>query len=162
MTEYEKIFSTLNRHKVKYLVVGGVAVNLYGYMRFTADIDIIILLEERNLSKMEEAMKELEYGPRLPVQLKALNDKKQVEQWMKRKNLKAYTFNPPKGAMMQIDIIIEESLNFENIARQSTFKKAGEIRIPLVGLEDLIKMKKKANRPKDNLDLSTLQELKKL
>lgn len=52
MKVFEKVFRELNRTKVKYLVVGGVAVNLYGYLRFTGDLDVLLLLEEKNLKKM--------------------------------------------------------------------------------------------------------------
>lgn len=51
MKVFEKVFRELNRTKVKYLVVGGVAVNLYGYLRFTGDLDVLLLLEEKNLKK---------------------------------------------------------------------------------------------------------------
>jgi DNA polymerase II small subunit/DNA polymerase delta subunit B len=41
MGNFEKIFRSLNKAKVRYLVVGGVAVNIYGYPRFTGDLDIL-------------------------------------------------------------------------------------------------------------------------
>lgn len=39
---YNDVFKKLSRRGVKYLVVGGVAVVLHGYTRFTADLDLII------------------------------------------------------------------------------------------------------------------------
>ena len=44
MNLFEKVFRELNKTRVKYLVVGGVAVNLYGYLRFTGDLDLLLLL----------------------------------------------------------------------------------------------------------------------
>jgi len=41
---YGEVFKALNKDKVKYVVAGGVAVNLYGYPRFTKDLDDIIQL----------------------------------------------------------------------------------------------------------------------
>lgn len=41
MNPYAEIFSVFQEAKIKYLLVGGVAVNLYGYSRFTGDIDIL-------------------------------------------------------------------------------------------------------------------------
>lgn len=49
MNLFEKVFRELNKAKVKYLVVGGVAVNLYGYLRFTGDLDLLILLNEEKI-----------------------------------------------------------------------------------------------------------------
>lgn len=51
MNIFQKVFTVFNKEKIKYLVAGGVAVNLHGYMRFTGDIDILVLLEENNLKK---------------------------------------------------------------------------------------------------------------
>ena len=59
MNLFEKVFRELNKTRVKYLVVGGVAVNLYGYVRFTGDLDILLLLEEKNLGKMAKVMEKL-------------------------------------------------------------------------------------------------------
>lgn len=42
MNIYANIFKNLNDAGIKYLVVGGIAVNLYGYKRFTADMDKLL------------------------------------------------------------------------------------------------------------------------
>ena len=52
MINFERLFSALNRSKVRYLVVGGIAVNLYGIERATADIDLVVDLEDRNLNTL--------------------------------------------------------------------------------------------------------------
>ena len=43
MVLYERILRGLWKEKVKFLVVGGLAVNFYGFNRVTADLDIIIM-----------------------------------------------------------------------------------------------------------------------
>ncbi len=96
MNIFEKIFKNLNTAKIKYLVVGGVAVNLHGYVRFTGDLDLLVLLEEKNLEKISKVMKKLGYSERLPVSVMSLKDEKQVNEWLEKKNMKAFTFNPPK------------------------------------------------------------------
>lgn len=48
MTVFEKVFRELNKTNVKYLVIGGVAVNLHGYVRFTGDLDLLLLLSKEN------------------------------------------------------------------------------------------------------------------
>jgi hypothetical protein len=162
MNIFEIVFRQLNDAKIKYLVVGGVAVNLYGYSRFTGDLDILVLLEEENLKKLDELMKKMGYSERIPVSLIELRDNKKVKEWLEQKNLKAYSFIPPKNSLLQIDIIIEESLKFENFYRNKVTKQIDRVNIPIVCLDDLIKMKKKANRDQDILDLKSLIELKKL
>lgn len=76
MNPYKKLFKSLEKGKVNYLIVDGVAVNLYGYPRFTGDIDILLALDKANLKKLENVMVHMEYTERLPVKLIELRDKK--------------------------------------------------------------------------------------
>lgn len=157
MNFFENIFRALNKAGVKYIAIGGVAVNLYGYHRFTGDIDILLLLEEKNLQKMDRVMKKMKYTERLPVSLMDLGDAKKVKNWIRTKNFKAYTFNPPHGNPLQIDIVIEESLKFKKVKK--VIKTMGNLKIPVVSLNVLMAMKKKAKREKDILDLHVLEYL---
>ncbi len=162
MNVFELLFRAFNKARVKYLVVGGVAVNLHGYLRFTGDLDILLLLEEKNLQKFENIMKEVGYSERLPVSIMELKDQQHVKSWLREKNLKAFSFNPPKNNPLQIDIIIEESLNFKKIVQNKVIKKIDNVSIPVVSINDLIKMKKKASREQDVIDLKALIQLKSI
>lgn len=162
MNLFEQIFRGLNKAKVKYLVVGGVAVNLHGFVRFTGDLDIVILLEEKNLEKIAKAMKELGYKEKLPMSVQDLQDLKLLRSWLKEKNLRAFSFFPPKDNPLQVDIIIEESLEFEELIDQKVIKKISNVSIPVISLDGLLKMKKKADRPQDKIDLEALRKIKKL
>jgi len=42
MELFKTLFSSLNQASVKYMVAGGIAVNLYGIERATADVDIVL------------------------------------------------------------------------------------------------------------------------
>lgn len=162
MNPYKKVFSELEKAGVHYLVVGGVAVNLYGYNRFTGDIDILLTLDAANLSKMEKLMKKLGYVERLPVQLHELRDEKKVKKWLKEKGMTAYTFISAKKPQLDIDILAGYSLDFKKFYKKRTTMEAWGIRLPVIALSDLIMMKKKAGRDKDLLDLKALLELKSL
>ena len=63
----------MNGKKIRYLVAGGVAVNLYGIERATGDIDLVVHLERNNLEKFVEVMKEFGFKPKVPVKLGGLN-----------------------------------------------------------------------------------------
>lgn len=162
MGYFENVFRALNKAKIRYLVVGGVAVNIYGHSRFTGDIDILLLLEKPNLEKMDKVMKELRYKERLPVAVEDLQDHKQVKKWLKEKGMTAFAFFPPVENPLMIDILVEESLKFEKAEKNKVVKKFDGISIPVISIEDLIRMKKKANRPKDLEDLAALKLLKDL
>jgi len=162
MNLFEQVFRALNKERVKYLVVGGVAVNLHGYMRFTGDLDLLLLLEEKNLEKMARVMNTLGYSKRLPVSIIDLSDQDKVKKWLKEKNMKAFSFTPPKNNPLQIDIIMEESLEFDKIVSRKAIKKISGVSVPVVSMEDLIKTKRRANRPQDLMDIEALINLKKL
>jgi hypothetical protein len=51
-----EIISSLNRHGVIYLVIGGYAVNLHGYGRMTEDVDILFMAKKENGQKLLTAL----------------------------------------------------------------------------------------------------------
>ena len=69
MTYYSELFAAFEKAKIRYLVVGGVAVVLHGFLRATADLDLIIALDPENVEKFLRLMKELGYKPRVPVSI---------------------------------------------------------------------------------------------
>ena len=69
---YEDVFAALNKSKIRYVVVGGVAVNLYGHIRTTLDLDILIALDEENRAKFYDAMKDLRFKTMKPKLAKDL------------------------------------------------------------------------------------------
>lgn len=69
MNPYGRVFRALNEAKISYLVVGGVALNLLGYERFTGDLDILLALDRKNVQRMADCMRELGYQQRLPVSI---------------------------------------------------------------------------------------------
>jgi predicted nucleotidyltransferase len=162
----EKIFKQLNRAGVEYIVIGGVAVIVYGYLRATGDLDLILKLDQENLKKMSKIMKNMGYVERQPIHLEDLLDEANVRKLMREKNFKAFTFLPSGENPILIDIVMEESLNFQKISEKSVVKSYGGVSIPVVSMDDLIIMKKKAARPQDERDIEELEvvfkELKKL
>jgi len=162
MNIYAEIFKAFNGAKIEYLIVGGVAVNLYGYNRFTGDIDILLALDKNNLEKMEKLMHKLGYSPRLPVEIHELQDTAKLKGWIKEKGLKAYTFINNKRPQLDIDILVEESLVFEKQFKKRTKIKVWDMQLPVISLGNLISMKKKTNRQKDIDDVKALLELKNL
>lgn len=73
---FEKIFKALNDNDVKYLIIGGAAVNLYGYVRVTHDLDLCLALDELNIKKFATTMRTLKFKPRVPVEIEELGDNK--------------------------------------------------------------------------------------
>ena len=55
--EFREFLACLNRAEVEYLLVGGYAVNHYGYHRFTEDIDFWIAVSDQNFDRLLEAVR---------------------------------------------------------------------------------------------------------
>lgn len=60
--DFKEFLELLNRHEVKYLVVGGYSVAIHGHPRYTKDIDIWILTSEKNASSLIKALNEFGFG----------------------------------------------------------------------------------------------------
>ena len=49
-------FSALCKYKVKFVLIGGYAIILHGYLRATEDIDIVLKMTEENVSNFQNAL----------------------------------------------------------------------------------------------------------
>ena len=60
--DFKEFIQSLNDNQVRYLVVGGYAVALHGYPRYTKDIDIWIDLSSANAARVISALKQFGFG----------------------------------------------------------------------------------------------------
>ena len=68
--DFKEFLNLLNSHGVEYLLVGGYAVNFYGYPRYTGDIDFFIATNEQNAKNLVQALKEFGFDvPELSIDL---------------------------------------------------------------------------------------------
>ncbi len=153
-----KVFSMLNKLKVRYLVVGGVAAVLYGNPRFTKDLDLLVDPDEKNLRRMVNAFKKLKFIPRLPVAAEDFISRANRERWLKEKGMLAFTFINPKNPFENIDILTSGPVAFGKAYRRKKFFKSGKVSISTIAVRDLMIMKKKAGRPQDLSDVAILEE----
>ncbi len=159
---YEDVFSKLHQKKVRYVIVGGLAVNLHGVPKMTADLDIMADLSKENLPRFIEAVTELGYLPRIPVKAIELASVRKRKEWKKEKKMHVFTFWHPSKPYQQIDIFIENPINFEAAYKSREIVKAGRLKIPLISLDHLIILKKISARKQDLSDINALEKVKKL
>ena len=159
---YERILRGLQHQKVKYLVVGGLAVNLHGYDRITADLDIVLSMSDANIKRFIAVAKKLNMKPRIPVKVEDFADKKLRSIWIKEKNMKAFLISNPANAEEHLDVIIDHPVDFVKAYDRRVNIKAGDLRVPLMAISDLIRMKSFAGRPKDLIDVQALRRIKEL
>ncbi len=162
MDSYENVFRALDDAKVKYIIVGGVAMNLLGCPRFTNDIDVLLALDHRNLEAMKVAMDTIGYERRIPLALDELGDEKKALEFIHEKNLLAYTFFNTKEPLYSVDIIVGASLKFAEYADRQVSTHVWGMELPVVSIDDLIGLKQESNREKDVLDVASLLAYKGL
>src|SRR5688500_5346289 len=69
-SDFKEFLRLLGRHGVRYLLIGGYAVNYYGYPRATGDIDVWIALDLDNATRMVDVLREFGFGtPELSTDL---------------------------------------------------------------------------------------------
>jgi hypothetical protein len=161
MFQLKEIFVSLHKRNVKYLLCGGVAVNLYGIPRTTADIDVLIEWSEANVEKFEAALLEHGYKNNLFFQLKTLIPANIRLQYFNEKNLVAYSYSSDLLRAVTLDVLTQANFDFEACWQRKETKHLQNVPVYLLGLDDLIVMKEYANRVQDKSDVISLKKFYK-
>jgi predicted nucleotidyltransferase len=158
----EAIIRALNEAGVNYLVVGGLAVVAHGYVRFTADVDLILDLREDNLRHALAALASLGYRPRAPVPMEQFISPDTRAQWVREKGLTVFSLFSTEHEATELDLFVEAPLDFDKAyAATARMEVAPQLAATFVSLEDLLFLKKLAGRPKDLEDIERLQALRR-
>lgn len=160
MLDYLGIFRKFNEEGIRYLVVGGVAMNLFGVPRATYDIDILIDLEDDNISALMRLMKEWGFKPKVPVNIMDFTDKAKRDDWIKTKNMKAFNLVNARWALSEIDIIIDAPVGYAEARKRAKKITVQGVPIPVISIDDLITMKRAAGRELDKADIQYLRKVK--
>ena len=131
----KKISDLFDSNKIPYAVIGGFAVNLYGAVRGTIDLDIVINLSEKDFLQAEKALLSIGFSSRIPVTAKEVFHFR--EEYIKNKNLVAWSFYNSIKPSEIVDIVI--TCDLKDIKVQK-IKVAGKT-VKIISIDDLIRMK---------------------
>lgn len=159
MLDYLSIFKRLNEEGIKYVVAGGIAVNLYGIPRMTYDIDLILDLEDKNLKRFLQLLKKWGFKPKVPVDIMDFAKREKREEWIGHKNMKAFNLVNPEWAISEIDIIINTPIGYNEASKRVNRITLHGISIPTISIDDLIRMKQTTGRQQDKADIRYLRKL---
>lgn len=157
--EIEGILDALNRAHVRYLVVGGVAVVLHGYLRTTADLDLIIQLDRDNVLRAIRTLQDHHYRPRAPVAAEKFAEPQVREQWIQDKGLEVFTLWSPVHPTLEIDLFVSEPFDFDAMYARALLVPLEKTEATVIALEDLIALKRRVSRPRDLEDIAALESL---
>ena len=158
---FAEIFRELAKEDVRYVIVGGIAVNLLGVPRFTADLDLIVALERKNIQKFAKCMTKLGFKPKVPVTAEMFADPKNRENWIKEKNMIVFSFWRPDHPYEVIDVFVKEPIPFKELWSKREKVSLENIKIPVISIGHLIQLKKQAGRLQDVSDIEALNKLSK-
>lgn len=156
---YLEIFRALEEHKVRYLIVGGLAMNLHGVPRMTMDIDLVIALDTKNLEGFIDAAASLQLQPVLPIALSDLLDPGKRGHWAKDRNMVAFALRPPQADGPTVDILIDPPIDIGTALDRAESRDLGPTRAVLASIEDMILLKEKTGRAQDKADIDHLRRL---
>jgi predicted nucleotidyltransferase len=145
--DMREFVSLLNSYCVSYAIVGGFAVNYYGYVRTTQDIDILIKPSKINAIKIMNVLIEFGFGG-AGIPQKAFEKKGFVIHMGVEPN--------------RIDLLtsVKGVSNTKLFSRITKIDYEG-VTIPIISFQDLIDCKKVSDRKKDQADVDELKKINK-
>jgi hypothetical protein len=155
----EAIARSLNEAGVRYLVVGGVAVNAYGYERMTKDLDLVFALDRENVVCGLRALMKIGYNIRIPVTPEQFADPVLREQWRREKNMVVLQLWSETHLRTPIDVFVYEPFDFDREMAVAWRETVFGCVVPIVSYDTLLAMKQAAGRPQDLVDIEKLRKL---
>jgi predicted nucleotidyltransferase len=154
----EAIVRALNEAGIRYLVVGGLAVNAHGYARMTRDLDLVIQLEPGNTERGLRALLEIGYRLMIPEQPAAFADPAQREAWRRDKGMIVLKLWSDEHRRTPVDVFVYEPFPFDEEYKVAAWVEvAPGLKASVVSLPTLLQMKREAGRPRDLDDINELQ-----
>ncbi len=140
------VLDALDKQKVEYILIGGVAVTLHGIERLTRDIDIFVKMNNKNIERLRKA-------------LHSIFEDESIEE-ITLEELQKYAvirYGTPDDFYIDImarlgEVAVYEDLEYEIISYQG-------IKIRIATLETLYNLKKDTVRHKDKFDAAYLKDL---
>ena len=151
------ILRALNRARVKYLVIGGVAAIYHGVPRATFDLDLSVWLAPDNLKRLAAVMEALGFVPKAPVAVTGLADPRIRREWTQHKHMKVFAFEELKPPYRLVDVMVKPLRNFQLVYQRRVEVHDQRVTIPLMPIPQLIQTKTGTGRAKDKEDIAYLR-----
>lgn len=140
--DFREFLKLLNKHEVRYLVVGGYAVGFHGYPRTTADLDVWVSATPENAARVVAALKVFGFPSAAEVEPLLSSPGKLVRMGV-----------PP----LRLELLTSISgVQFEVCYPRRVVLVSGDLLIDVISLNDLRTNKAAAGRDRDRDDLSHL------
>ncbi len=136
-----RVCRLLNRRRVRYVIVGGVAANLHGSVRATKDVDLLVPRDLKNMERMLDALGDLPYG--IARELDAAE--------VVRKPFTIIGDDP------RVDILtVAATVTFDAAYPRRVVRRIAGVRVSYLNLDDLVRSKQ-TGRAQDIADIERLK-----
>lgn len=151
----DEIFACLDRHRVRYVLLGGLAAVLHGSPLPTLDADICPAADRENLTRLAAALADLEARIRTPDTPEGVPFPREAGFLANVQLLNLVT------RCGDLDLAFQPAGTggFSDLAVRAIEIEIRGVAVPVAALEDVIRSKEAANRPKDHRTLPVLREL---
>ncbi|MEL6562084.1 MAG: hypothetical protein AAFQ94_28115 [Bacteroidota bacterium] len=148
--DFQEYIELLNQYEVEYMLVGGMAVNIYGYRRSTGYMDLFVNPTLENHRKMK--LVHQDFGM-------FMGEMEDVESFINNDEFDVFTFGI---SPIQIDIMTYcKGIEFEDAQKHIVITEIDDLKIKVISKEYLIKAKRASNRKRDLADIEELQKISK-
>lgn len=141
--DFKEFIQSLNDNEVRYLVVGGYAVALHGYPRYTKDMDIWVEMSSDNAAKILKALEQFGFGS-LGVKASDFTVPDQMLQ-----------LGYPPGQIYILTTL--PGVEFSECYASRTTVEVDGVSVNFIDLENLKKNKEATGRHQDLADLENLE-----
>jgi predicted nucleotidyltransferase len=142
--DIESLLRSLNDHSVEYVLIGATAFPVHGYARATLDVDIFIRATPENAQRTRRALIDFGYDLTDVTDDDLLTKKVLIRQYLVEADIHPYV----RGVL------------FDEVWSRRVQDLFGQTPVAFASLDDLIRMKEAAGRPKDLEDLRVLRRLR--
>lgn len=156
---YEEIFKALAKKNIRYMVVGGVAVVLHGFLRATADLDLMVAFDHDNINAFIGVIKARGYKPKPPVPIDDFSSPDNRAKWKRDKGMLVFSLYHPKRPQDLIDVFVDEPIPFDEAYAGRKLISTGKTTISVISIPDLIRLKRMSGREQDMEDIRAMSAL---
>lgn len=161
MKSIPDILRALTDANVQFVLVGGFAVQLHGFVRTTIDLNLVLAMDDDNLSRFIDVAKQFNLAPVIPVSIESLKNASQIDRWHREKGMLAFALREPQAAGSVLDVLVRPEVPFQTLHKDAVVAKLFERDVRIASIENLLIMKRIAGRPKDRLDIEALEKIQR-
>jgi hypothetical protein len=159
---FRSICVAFNEANVRFMVAGGLAVNVYGFLRFTKNADLCIDLLPENIIGLYLALESLGYRPTIPISKEQFADASNRALWIAEKNMTVLQFWSDQHPQTPVGVFVDLPFVFSEEMERATKKHLGGVGVVhFVSLATLLEMKRAAGRAVDEIDVRELERIQK-